>query len=180
MIPWIPILNRKIWINEIVWPRFPREKIKSPTPSRQCGAEGRRKRLHCLSLLSKYRKSLREKKNKNIKGNLEIQFFGFVSFFWQPLTTADCYLHTYHHLCFFTREDIPASLGTFAQAVRNKYLQGAGISSSWALNPDSNSCAPPSSLSKQSWNGEYLSTRHKVTLGVQDLKDLLCVWVGAG
>lgn len=105
---------------------------------------GEKKRLHRLSL-SKYRKSLKEMgKNTHTKENLEIQFFNFVSLF---LTAAGCYLHTYHHLCFFTRENIPASLGTFAQAVRNKYLQLAGISSSWALHPDSNPCVPLSSLS---------------------------------
>lgn len=45
------------------------------------------------------------------------------------------------------RENIPASLGTCAQAVSNTYLQLAGISSSGALNPDSSLPARPSAFS---------------------------------
>lgn len=41
--------------------------------------------------------------------------------FLTAIESTDCYLHTYHHLCFSTRENIPASRGTFAQRERNIY-----------------------------------------------------------
>ena len=78
------------------------------------------KPVHWVSLFE-YKK-IRKKKTKkqtsnNIKGNLEIQLLNSVSFFWQPLKEqAVVYIH--HPLCFFTRENIPASLGTLTQAVQ--------------------------------------------------------------
>lgn len=127
---WMPILNRKIWVREIICPRFPMEKkIKSKV-------RVSRKQLH-WARLSEYTQSWKEK-IETIKGKPRNPVAQFSVLFLTATGRADRCPHTYHHLCFFAWKNIPGGPGTLTQAVRNKYLQFAGISSSWALNSDGN------------------------------------------
>lgn len=121
---WFPMLNGNIWIQEIIYPRFPIEKKKKQKQAHPLKApeKKKRKRLHWLSLFE-YTQSKKEKKvegkgrgevgrEEGMRGearvNLEIKCLNFVALFLTASEKADHYLHTYHHLCFFPMKTFPA------------------------------------------------------------------------